>query len=248
MEYKNAHAWRVDFERKQQLILQKMREIVEEESKVLMDDVNAEYGAYEKEKITEVFQNAVTKFYNAYTPTLYEREGDTGSQTGGLYDMLSIAIDDEGRVILKTLSDIIDKDAAPTDRKDHSLYEKVFLGGWHGGAASISKRKEKKWGQHPSPNTSYTLADGSSLTGTPYYRTAGWVTLSKGQRVWHKWGAWGRKAERSTAPYKILKTDLQTALDGEMYQKLKEIGTKHNNAFFKKASERIQESIKDILT
>ena len=77
MEYKNAHAWRVDFERKQQLILQKMREIVEEESKVLMDDVNAEYGAYEKEKITEVFQNAVTKFYNAYTPTLYEREGDT---------------------------------------------------------------------------------------------------------------------------------------------------------------------------
>lgn len=98
-----------------------------------------------EEKVTDIFNTAVTDFYNDYTPKRYKREGSTVNFNGGMYELLRID---------KSLSKLtlkIDFDETQLSYRngyngENGLYDLVFRDGhgygsspgkgraWHGGS------------------------------------------------------------------------------------------------------------------
>ena len=85
-----------------------------------------------------------------------------------LYNLLNIPFDTWGRVAYSSYEDLIDESQMTVDRHGHSLYNKVFKQGWHGGAEGGEG--------HPRP-------------GVPYWRTP------EGQ--YYNWGRRARRARIS---------------------------------------------------
>lgn len=169
----------------------------------------SDFGAYQRERIQQIFDSAVSSFYNSYSPSQYNR-------TYGLYDVLDISYDRYGRVMYEDVKDLLDPSKMHTDRKGGDLFNKVFMEGWHGGAEAIYSNEEI-WGSHP------------SSSGVPYYRKPGLITLPNGTKVWHRWGRWGRKSVRTIAPAVTMYNELLLAERGDMHSKLLEIVTRYNN-------------------
>lgn len=117
-------------------------DVMNRETKKEGDLALKEFGQYQVRKISDIFFDAVQEFYDAYEPSVYGR-------TYGLRDLLDIRTDSNGIAEYETAEDLINPSNMHTDRSGNSLYEKVFMQGWHGGAESGP--------DHPSP-------------GTPYYR------------------------------------------------------------------------------
>lgn len=130
-------------------IYQKMgMKIIKEEDDKAFADTYADFGQYQTQIITEIFNNAVNQFYADYTPIPggYDRQY-------GLRDVLNIAYDQRGIVITGNDNRLLfDEMEMHGDRKGGDLFNKVFIEGWHGGAESSCR------GDHPE-------------TGVPYYRT-----------------------------------------------------------------------------
>ena len=99
--------------------------------------------------------------------------------------------------------DIYDPDQITRDRKGFgSLFETVFIQGYHGGAMSISSGADI-WGAHPHP-------------GVAYWRTKGMVTYPDGTTKLHKYGRWKseKAAQKNPSPYKDISEQI-SSLDSE---------------------------------
>ena len=135
---------------------------------------------FQREVVEDVFYDAVTNFYDEYDPKRYIRKGNVSSKTGGLYDLLDIKTDNNGFVMLTSgnalgnPNELLNIDALKGHRLGaETLYEQVFVKGWHGGAPD-NKRSPKMWGKHPKP-------------GTPLYRRPGRVP---GTNAWWRYAKW----------------------------------------------------------
>ena len=172
-------------------------------------DVYREFGEFQRAKIANIFHEAIESFYAAYTPHVYKR-------TYSLYKLLEMSLDERGIVEYDSALDLVDREKMHLDRSgNNSLFDTVFLEGWHGGAKSISPQKESTWGEHPS-------------TGTPYYRARGMVQYPDNPRPkMHRYGRWGRVAFRSKAPYEIFSEALDDAEENDLAQMFQEISQKN---------------------
>lgn len=176
-------------------------------------DADKAYAVEQRELIKELFNESVTKFYNDYQPHgRNKRKGNTSSKTGGLYDLLALDDPTDGGLFESfedDYMDLYDKANMHSARKGasgESLFETVFIEGYHGGAKGIAPGKEEMWGRHPNP-------------GIPYYRTYGYV---KAYRRRYKYGKWGRAAFKSESAYKQMITKMDAVLP-EMQKRFDEI-------------------------
>ena len=186
-----------------------------------------EFGTYQQGKIREIFDDAVTTFYNAYSP----RSGYV--RQNGLYDILEMSLDENGMVISNSssYSDLLNPNNMHPDRNGgNSLYQTVFMEGYHGGSKGISGSKASVWGEHPSP-------------GVAYYRAPGKVKYPDGTVKWHKYGKWGRPAARTTAPYTMFRDNMQIAEENEIFETFTKISQRHNDAAMKKINEKVVPAI-----
>ena len=171
---------------KSELWCERVQEAALRRSNEFLDKLWEEFGEYQRAKITSLFRSAVGRFYDAYEPQKYVR-------THSLYNLLQLPTDDRGLVEYGDTMDLIDRSKIHRDRQGgDSLFDTVFMEGWHGGAKYISPDKEDAWGKHPEP-------------GIPYWRKKG-----RG----HRYGSWGRRAVRTalssnaTAPYWVFDEEL----------------------------------------
>ena len=164
-------------------------------------DIYDEFGQVQRQLIEDAFRNAVTSFYKAYEPWSYVRQGDPDTETGGLYNLFQthIPTDERGLVNYSSAMDLIDPSQMTLDRHgNNTLFDLVFMEGWHGGAKYIAPRKEARWHKHPNP-------------GTPHYRSGFWYEH------------WGEQAFRSTPPYDIFESNIINAENNEMKQAFSDI-------------------------
>ena len=200
----------------------RVSEELETETSKAMDEASMEFGQYQQSKITELFNNAVSYFYNQYEPVFYKRQGDPNTLSGGLYDVLSLKVDEFGQVEYDSPFDLIDEDRMHKDREGNSLFQKVFMQGWHGGAESIAESKVGTWGAHPNP-------------GVPYYRTP------------HpKYARWGERAKQSVSPWTTFNTSVRDAESGIILQRFKEISQRHNDDAVQKVVQMIPQIREEI--
>lgn len=182
-----------------------------------------EFGEIQKEIIERIYRESVDTFYESYDPERYRR-------TKSLYNVLDIKLDaDTGMVISDdpTYEDLYDESKMVTGRGGQSLYQTVFVQGYHGGAASISGAKADVWGTHPS-------------TGTPYYRRGGWVKYpGTTGRKFHRYGKWGRQAVKTKSIYQMMIEDLGSAEAGEIFSEFKQCMDGHADIAAKRVNERI---------
>ena len=204
--------------------------VMNDETSKAMTEAYKKFGEEQKKAIEDIFNDAVSSFYDDYTPKIYKE------RQYGLYDLLSLRYDERGMVENGNngdYEDFFDESKLHTDRHGGSLYELTFLEGWHGGAKTISTNKAKTWGSHPSK-------------GTPYYRTGGYVILN-GKRVWHKYGAWGRQAKQTTpSPYEKFRSEMISAEGGSIYQMFKTISDKYNDEAMKIVNNKMSQLHKKI--
>lgn len=217
-----------EIEAKAYLIKERAEEYAEKETKAAMKQADVEFGAYQQARIRDIFNDAVDSFYQSYSPSFYGRRNS-------LYDMLQLHTDDSGMVIsgLVEANDAADyrglfDETMPMSRSGGSLFDTVFVEGWHGGAKSINAAAAATWGAHPSP-------------GVPYYRRGGIVIGKNGKRFYHKYGKWGRQAVRTESPYQKISTDLSSAERGELYEMFKSIGDKYNEEAVAKINAKIND-------
>lgn len=119
--------------------------IAKEEADKAVAKTYTEFGQYQAQMITKIFNDAVNQFYAAYTPNFYDRHD-------GLYDVLDMTYDQRGIVITGDGNKLLfNKSEMHGDRRGGDLFNKVFIEGWHGGAESSYR------GDHPE-------------SGVPYYR------------------------------------------------------------------------------
>lgn len=204
-------------------------ERLNDETNVAVDKAYKEYGAYQRRKVEQIFRDAVLTFYDAYDPQYYT------SRQYGLYELLDPSIDTDGMIhIGDDYLTLFNADKMHPDRSGgDSLFQTVFIEGYHGGAKNISSNKSEVWGAHPSP-------------GTPYYRRSGKVTYPNGVKKWHKYGKWGRPAVKTDSAYNIFSTNLRIAEDTEMYEMFSEIAHRHNDEAFNKVCDEIPDIMREL--
>lgn len=172
---------------------------------------------WQKKRISEIFNEAVDKFYSSYPPNLYDRQGDPSSHTGGLYELLSMDVNESGTSVFlgDNYMGLFDESRMHGDRHGGSLFEKVFIEGWHGGAESGPG--------HPDP-------------GTPYWRTP-----APDYTEWFKTAA--KKAKDKDIPYNIIVKKINAMYKGreksEYYMKAYELAEIHFNIAMEKIVKKI---------
>ena len=169
------------------------------------EDGEREYGQIEQTALRKANLDAVKSFYDDYTPNPYFNY----QRNFSLYNLLDYKTDKYGRVDIDVnYIDWFDKSKITRDRHGgDSLFETVFIEGWHGGARGIRAGLESNWGAHPAP-------------GDAYYRKPG-VALPPGEDSprHHKWGVWGAKAARSASAYDVIAETFGPMLSNELDQK-----------------------------
>lgn len=168
-------------------------------------DAEKEFAVWQREELRKTFNQSISEFYEAYSPTDYQRQGHgSGSEgSGGLYDLFELSnVNDTGAKMYfeDDYSDIYSEANMHSGRKGYDgLFQLVFVEGYHGGARGISGNKWKVWGKHPSP-------------GTPYWRRMAFV---RAIGAYHRYGAWGYPAFKSTPPKELVQKNM-SALHPEM--------------------------------
>lgn len=213
-----------DLEEQMNTLVDRLTEIVNEELDQADKDTYKAYGVIEQKKAKEIFDKSVTEFYGAYKPNVYKREANIQGKTGGLFDVFYMDLDEDGMINTDVpgFTNLFDESQMHTGRDGSDLFDKVFMHGWHGGAAGIDGGKIETWGAHPSP-------------GTPYYRKRGKVRYPDGTVKWHKYGKWGRRAEHSTPPASLFASYFSAAESGELQDTFDRI----ENENYEKAMERV---------
>jgi len=130
----------------------------------------------------EQFDKAVDAFYADYSPQKYRRRS-YGTHTGTLYSGWKYELEQElnqyGSLQYDSAADLLDPKNAMTVTRSGSnaggfFFNQMFVGGWHGGAMTISGEAAEDWWEHPAPGRA------------AYWRKKG-VTPNG---VLHRWGAW----------------------------------------------------------
>lgn len=200
-------------------------------------DLKKDFSSKQRAIIERMFRESVTKFYNAYSPSVYTRQGHPDDGSGGLYELLSINMggNDMIAMSLPGYDELYDASQMHSGRNGYDgLFDKVFMQGWHGGAESISDEKAGIYGRHPSP-------------GTPYYRTPP-----------GSYARWGRRAKQSQSAYDIMREKIDSAyLPGGKFQTMAQRtaeelfnkgkngeGSTYNDGFDMIANKALQEFLK----
>jgi len=213
-----------EFEKNQKLAASELLDELNRISSKAAKKVQSDFGEYQRQTMTNMFNMAVSEFYDAYDPKKYVRKGDVGGKRGGIYDILSIQLEPDGTVLYEDdYAEVFDySKLVGRDGEDVGLGETVFEEGWHGGAKSINESKAKKWHEHPEP-------------GVPYYRAGGYVVdEDTGTRYWHRYGQWGKRATPSESPYNAFIRYMKPYDTGGFKRKHKEIWDKHFQPDFSK--------------
>lgn len=194
----------------------------EEEGKrveALKASVAQKVGEKQRRVYKRIYRKVIDEFYNDYQVSGYDRIADTDSHSGGLYDVLSIP-DSDGYIDYNSIDDLVDPSQFMINRPRSKpykpgaivkvvafapIFDLVFNKGYHGGAATISAEKAKKWGEHPSP-------------GTPHWRTSGLLPVRDGVRIRHRWARWNGAAYQSASPADRFEEEIQKAEDGEIQE------------------------------
>ena len=202
-------------------LTKRLQELSETEIENTLKNSYTEYAPFEQAELRRIFNDAVDTFYNDYTPVEYDR-------THSLYNVLDFKTDEYGMVIsnVEGYRDFYDESKMVKGRHGQSLFDTVFVEGWHGGAASINPDAAQTWGVHPQP-------------GTPYYRTSGWVLLpGASKKVRYKYAKWGQMAVQSKSVYMMVHEGFDEAIQGILHKKLSEIVHKHNDVMVKNIKEQ----------
>lgn len=233
-----------DIRKKRMIFAEKALKLMGAETEKAVQVAEREFGAYQQKRIKEIFEDAVTRFYDDYEPSMYDRKGNKQTKSHGLYDVLDMQTQGNGMVVYgDDYLGLFDRSKMHTGRDRDTgpaadLFDKVFIEGWHGGAKGISGEKEGIWGKHPH-------------SGDGYYRTAGMITLpDSGKSVLHKWGAWGKKAEQmETSPYDIIRQNLDEAevKNGDFDTVYNDVVSKHNDEAMKRVEKVLPLLAKDVL-
>lgn len=183
-------------------------EAAKEEVPKTLHDINEEFGEYYKSVIKREFGSAVSEFYNAYIPRYYPRRE-------GLYALLDIQKERDGSLdVSDDYMSVFNEDYLHGDRSGNSLFDKVFIQGWHGGAEGIG-------------SNSY-IVDPHPRPGVPYYRAPGPMLLKDGTRIKrYKYGRWGRIAIRTKSAYRIFIDEMSHLEGTELFSMFKQISAKH---------------------
>lgn len=163
---------------------ERLMQVLNEHLPRIEKELSHEYWNILEKKYRDIFNAAVKRFYDDYTPKGYER-------TGSMYDVLLIKTDENDGV-----SYYFDNEkmrgrqygrpsfgAEGFYRSEGGLFDQTFMKGWHGGAASIDSSKIRQFGYGPHPDT-----------GTPY-----WGTKKRGKKTGDGWSGgywtWGKPAK-----------------------------------------------------
>ena len=194
-----------DFNNKVNTFAVRIRDVLTEELEESIENLYEDIAKDQREQITLYFNEAVTNFYTDLPDSEigYKRSGNIETQRGGLYEALTLTEGEHGLIEYDSsdytsLFDGSRMTITVSDKRSgfdnesalkKVLFDQAFMEGWHGGAKKINEGKADRWGQHPS-------------TGTPYYRAPGFAKSPHGGMVWHKYGKWGKRANKSsTIPY-----------------------------------------------
>lgn len=168
-------------------VVRQIKKFAEKEVEKSNAASDKEFNEYQKNRIVDMFNQAVDEFYGDYTPKFYKRKGSVSSHSGGLYDILDMRTDEDGMVIAEepNYDELYDKNGVRGRVGSYgspSLFDSVFKTGYHGGSTFINADSVPFWGAHPSPRT-------------PYWRRPGFCIDPRTEmRSWFTYGAWGRAA------------------------------------------------------
>lgn len=196
----------------EQKILDNRKKVIAEENAAW----DKELGAAQDEAYKAAYYDVIDAFYNSYDPSYYVRHYS-------MYLAWSTEFDNDGLVRGTVESgqdgwttNYDEFFSANLDGTMHTsmreggldsaefLFHQAFDEGWHGGAKSIDAEKAEIWGAHPKP-------------GTPYYRKPGRVTYPDGETKWHKYGKWGKRANKMRpAPRKLFEKKINELNKGRL--------------------------------
>lgn len=186
-----------------------IKEVTARVTEVIIEDIDTafldayeEFSPYEHDELKAILNDAIDTWYDSYDKRgpyqpqkrmkNYSTFMDYNKDEDGLIDTGDPG---ERRGLFKK-----SKDLGPIDRSGNSLFEKVFIEGWHGGA---------KYGPfHPNP-------------GIPYYRTPYSENLSRAYK------RWGKRAKRTESAYKIFDKKVTRAEAGYLQKELDNMIDKH---------------------
>lgn len=217
-------------------ILERCVPKIEALTKEAAEASDKEFGQYQRDTITKVFNEEIDKFYADYTPKVYTERNHS------LYDILSIPTNERGLVSTSDADfrDFYDKEKMTKTRKGGSLFDTVFVKGYHGGASFITNGTDDygndkilTWGAHPNP-------------GVPYYRTRGRVKYASGVSRTHRYGKWGRKATKSKSPMYQISFRVDQMWQSDWPGVFREIGQKYSNELGRKGQEEINKIAKEV--
>lgn len=163
-----------------------------------------EYGAFQREEISNMFKSSVEAFYSSYTPEYYTRR-TRGMSHVSMDDVLSMKEDKDGTIILDgpEYMSLYDRSKMGKTRKGgDTLFDTVFVEGWHGGAKGSPSDPEK-----------------------PHYRAPG---FDKKLKVHHRFGRWGKLAFQSESVQEAMSRELSLAESGAFYQQLETIAKEND--------------------
>lgn len=156
MRYNSAQEMADEMILEEEMRIMQFKKRLEEETDEAFRKSDAEaleeFAVYQTEYLSKLFYEAVTEFYGAYTPVLYERQGNVSSQSGGLYELLTAS---DGTVY-QSVDDMVNPEKMHKDRKGGDLFTKVFVDGWHGGAESGDGHPPGKDPYYRKPHPYYT--------------------------------------------------------------------------------------------
>lgn len=233
-----------DIRKKRMIFAEKALKLMGAETEKAVQVAEREFGVYQQKKIKQIFDDAITKFYDDYTPSMYDRNGDKQSRSHGLYDILDMRTQENGMVIYNDdYLGLFDRSKMHMGRDRDTgevadLFDKVFIEGWHGGAKGISSEKEGVWGKHPPGSEGY-------------YRTGGTITLpDSGKSVWHRWGSWGKKAKQMLpSPYELIckNIDIADIKGGDFDTAYDSTVRKYNDEAMKRVEKELPSLAQDVL-
>ena len=195
-EYHDEHALCNGLRSTYRKVADETLRLLNKESEITLKNTARDFGVYQKQKIEEIFKDAVDNFYNSWEPM-----DDGYDRHLSLYKALDLKnapqkdgiIDHEETVPYDSLFN--PKNVTPFERGGgaEGLFEHVFKQGWHGGARGTDKR-------------------GVSM-GMPHYRTP--------YGVYRYWGKEAVRADES--PYDYFNRTLEQAYHNELNEKDKEL-------------------------
>lgn len=157
--------------------------------KRLVDEVNKKTARLLYYKIKEICNEAITHYYNSYSPRMYRRKES-------LFDAVDYGIRNE-QFHAEYGADLIN---ARHRISNEYIFDVMFMEGWHGGA--------KNGTGHPSPGTPYWK----------YPPTARNMYLEEYDKIVYvnKWALWyPTPAVQSTAPFEMIMSKWNTYIMDE---------------------------------